>query len=923
MSADLKRVVRVVFQGDNETQRAFNQLQSGLNDLEGGVRSVTGPMADMADKVLKTTAALSTLATAGIALVVKEAGTWSDSFNEISTLIDATDSDLEQFKRQVLDYGASAAFALDDVNSAIYAAISAGIDYRDVLTLMADAEKLAIAGKAELGETTVALVSVLNAYGESADQAGKYSDILFETVRQGQTTLPELAGSLSQVTSLAAAADVPFETLTAVLASLTAQGMPTEQAVTALRGAIQAIVKPTSDAANLAEELGIEFNANALASRGLEGVLWDVYEATGGNVEEMARLFGNVRGLTGVLALFGQDGGDDFLQKLEAMRESAGATDTAYERMKENISIATQELINSMRASLITAGLPILEEFGSVAEALQGIFDGLRLGIDEGAFQPLYDAFGEIAQKVTAFVTKVGDALPEALEQIDWSGLIKGFEELNKALGGAFSAFFQELDPRTDDDLAQIIQTVSDSVGQLLTLAGGIIEQWQPVIRLVGDLIQEFGKMDEATARSVSNILGWSHKMETLWEQFGFFKGSLAALVAASGMSASELAWYFEKILGAGQVAFGTLKGVLLEVMGVIADLAYSSAVLMNALTFGRIDSFQQAVYDADALRHSVALAKNEAREMVFQGMDHLRGSLRDTSTDLQTTTSDVSKLGEGIESLPDEKDFKLNLDEATWNTLDQELGELMQGVDIPVSANTDTLTFRTLEEELDLLAAGVDIPADLDPEDRVPRKAADIETQLEWNARVEISEVERDIAKIEADAAIVQTQVEWEAKLDITKVEQAAETMRTAIQAAADVSMAQIQADADKWVATAGTISSGFDSIADSLSAAYGALSPDLHWEDFRRIIKRIDRELDQRDRLLDMQEETVRAQVDYLEARTQAMQDGQAMIEIDGAGLQPHLEAFMWEILSAIQTRVNEEGMDMLLGMQAGVEA
>ena len=39
-------------------------------------------------------------------------------------------------------------------------------------------------------------------------------------------------------------------------------------------------------------------------------------------------------------------------------------------------------------------------------------------------------------------------------------------------------------------------------------------------------------------------------------------------------------------------------------------------------------------------------------------------------------------------------------------------------------------------------------------------------------------------------------------------------------------------------------------------------------------------------------------------------------ALIKIDGAGLQPHLEAFMWEILRTIQTRVNADGLKLLLG-------
>ena len=57
--------------------------------------------------------------------------------------------------------------------------------------------------------------------------------------------------------------------------------------------------------------------------------------------------------------------------------------------------------------------------------------------------------------------------------------------------------------------------------------------------------------------------------------------------------------------------------------------------------------------------------------------------------------------------------------------------------------------------------------------------------------------------------------------------------------------------------------------------------------------------------------------AQIEMMKAQTAALTNGDGMIKIDGAGLQPHLEAFMWEILKAVQVRVNADGLKMLLGV------
>ncbi len=46
--------------------------------------------------------------------------------------------------------------------------------------------------------------------------------------------------------------------------------------------------------------------------------------------------------------------------------------------------------------------------------------------------------------------------------------------------------------------------------------------------------------------------------------------------------------------------------------------------------------------------------------------------------------------------------------------------------------------------------------------------------------------------------------------------------------------------------------------------------------------------------------------------------MESGDALIKIDGAGLQPHLEACMWgDPAHEIQTRVNRDGSALLLGV------
>ena len=346
MSADLQRIIRIVFKGDNETQKAFNQLNTQLQAVETGVRSVTGPMAELADSILKAQAAAVTLATGGMALAIQQASSWETAFNEISTLITESGANMEEFNRQTRDYAFNSTASLEDIQGALYATISLGIDYADALAAMGQAEKLATATNGSLRDALRLTAQTMNAYGAEASEAERYTDAFMVAIQQGDLTIDSLAANLSKVTGIAASAGIPIETVVAALAALTAQGEPAERAATGLARAIQEILTPTPQAAAAFKELGIEFGASAIAAKGFDGILLEIYEATGGNVEQIEKLFGSSVGLNTVLKLIAKDGGKALIEAMEAQANGAGATEIALQKMADNLSQHVQTLIN-------------------------------------------------------------------------------------------------------------------------------------------------------------------------------------------------------------------------------------------------------------------------------------------------------------------------------------------------------------------------------------------------------------------------------------------------------------------------------------------------------------------------------------------------------------------------------------------------
>lgn len=130
---------------------------------------------------------------------------------------------------------------------------------------------------------------------------------------------------------------------------------------------------------------------------------------------------------------------------------------------------------------------------------------------------------------------------------------------------------------------------------------------------------------------------------------------------------------------------------------------------------------------------------------------------------------------------------------------------------------------------------------------------------------------------------------------------------------------VANIEAETKKATAAFESLNTGITSTGDVLSTlfkSYGDYDK-LSWSAIDKIEDQMERENAYREKQFALQERMTEAQIKSMNAQTDALLKGDGLIKIDGAGLKPHLEAFMWEILQAIQVRVNADGLKLLLGV------
>lgn len=326
-------------------------------------------------------------AVAGGIASIKMAANFETAFAEVTTLFDAPKDQIEELRKGVLRLSATMGVDATEATNALYQAISAGVAPENALEFLNENVKLAVGGVTELSTAVDLTTTVMNAFGLAEKDLTRINDTLFTTVRLGKTTVDELGNALFNVAPIAAAAGASIEDVGSALAVLTASGVRTSEATTQLRAAIQALTAPTVRQKQRAEDMGIALDTQAIATKGLEGAFKDLFEQTGGNLEQLRLLLGSVEAVQAVLIL-GGEGAEAFAEANAAMAEKSGAANAAFETMNETAARQWQIVKTQLSVAMIDLGtraLPAVAEGAILAQGaislLTGNIDGLSRSV--------------------------------------------------------------------------------------------------------------------------------------------------------------------------------------------------------------------------------------------------------------------------------------------------------------------------------------------------------------------------------------------------------------------------------------------------------------------------------------------------------------------------------------------------------------
>lgn len=300
-----------------------------------------------------------------------------------------------KLKNQVAELAKNVPVARDELANGLYQVVSNSVPENNWINFLNKSAKASVGGVADLGEVVKVTSTVIKNYGLAWDAAESVQDKIQLTAKNGVTSFEQLAQALPRVTANASTLGVSVDELLASFATLTGVSGNTNEVATQMAAIFTALVKPSSEATEMAEKMGIEFNAASIkAAGGLRNFLTQLdasvkeYAAANGVLEQevYAKLFGSAESLRALTPLTNQLA-EKFSENVDAMANSAGTINAAYNEMSSTGSATTQMLKNQLGAitdvvaGFVGGAMPILSftsQLGITAMSITSLVKTLK-----------------------------------------------------------------------------------------------------------------------------------------------------------------------------------------------------------------------------------------------------------------------------------------------------------------------------------------------------------------------------------------------------------------------------------------------------------------------------------------------------------------------------------------------------------------
>lgn len=472
--------------------------------------------------------------------------------------------------------------------------------------LLTSFSKAAVAGQTDIQSASRSTLAIMNAFNIPLERVNDVLDVQFQLVRFGVGTYEEFAGVIGNVIPSATRAGQSLETVAAMMAFLTRNGLSASMAATSAARALEAMSHPKT--VQRMEAMGIKVRDAAGNMRPLTDILSDLrtkimnlppsdrvaalvdlLKSAGGTIQ--ARRF-----LEQVLLRPGEL--EELIGFLGNMEDATGAFERAYAGMSDSLAAKTQLLKNQWQALKIGIGEAVIPAFTQLM----------------GILSKLVESFNNLPASTKSMIAQflvwgsvlgiVGGALLVLLGVL--AGVIAAFAAGGTALG-MFLLVFTAAATYVGIFVAALITMWQNSQqlrGAVMQLVSAFQALWAKIVEVAGPIgeairsqlgdkvIEGFRKAGEILGGFISTIAGLvrNYLIPALSALAGFWEQNRATIEPLLAILGQVIKFFI--MVGAAVVGVIALLGA----GGLVAAIIFTISMFM---TFIKVIQFVIAAVKA------------------------------------------------------------------------------------------------------------------------------------------------------------------------------------------------------------------------------------------------------------------------------------------------------------------------------------
>lgn len=449
----------------------------------GKASSRLGKFAEKAGRIGKTMTANLTMPIAGVAThAVRAFAEFEKGMSNVSTLVDTSTESMADMGKMVQKIGARTPVEMSQLTSALFDVRSAGIGADDAMSVLEKSAQLGTAGLGTTAQAARLAAGAINAWNLKGEDADRVYNTIFQTTKNGITTIAGLEQGFGAVAGKMASAGIGVEDYMASIAALTTTTLPASQAHTQMRAAVDGLEKSGKKTGKVFRKLGVKDFKELLAREGnVTEAFRKIADAAGDESGALKDLIGSSEGAAAVTALLGKQGDKQIATFEEMQKKSEGLTDVqiAFNKQNETSAAQWQRTKNQLTSAAISMGTvlaPALTKISQKVSELAAWFSGLDDDTKEtiAKFAFFVAAAGPVVMMVGKITTGIR-MLSLALGAGPLGLLVGGLLAIRALTGDSFSTIFNDAIAFWKENLGKVFLWIEDKIKQITQVVGDAV----------------------------------------------------------------------------------------------------------------------------------------------------------------------------------------------------------------------------------------------------------------------------------------------------------------------------------------------------------------------------------------------------------------------------------------------------------------